>query len=105
MAAILEIRSYQLKPGTGQYFHQLMQEQSLPLLDAAGVGVVLAQPSLHSPDHYILIRRYRDQAHLQFSQEAFYGSAVWRQGPREAIISCIACSTDVIIESNFLGET
>ena len=104
MAAILEIRSYQLKLGTGKYFHQLMCEQSLPLLDAACVSVVLAQPSLHSPDHYILIRRYENLAHRQSSQDAFYGSDAWRQGPRDAIIACITSFTDIIVEENFLGK-
>ena len=104
MADILEMRSYQLKPGTGKSFHQLMQDQSLPLLEAAGVKLVLAQPSMHSPDHYILIRRYDNLAHRQSSQDAFYASAAWRQGPRDAILACIISSTDVIIDANSLGK-
>ena len=104
MAAIVEIRSYQLKPGTGKNFHQLMYEQSLPLLEAAGVSVAFAQPSLHSLDHYILIRRYENLAHRQSSQDAFYASAAWRQGPREAVLACITSSTDVIVDANFLGK-
>ena len=104
MTDIIELRSYQLTPGTEKYFHQLMSEQALPLLAAAGVRVELAQPSLHSPDHYILIRRYKDLTHRQSSQDAFYSSAAWQQGPREAIIACITASTDVIIDAKFLGK-
>ena len=104
MTQIIELRSYQLAPGTEKYFHQLMCEQALPLLAAAGVCIELAQPSLHSPDHYILIRSYKNLAHRQSSQDAFYGSAAWRQGPRDAIIACVTSSTDIIVDSDFLGK-
>lgn len=53
------------------------------------MDVVTYGQSLHDPDDYYLIRSYESLEHLRASQEAFYASAAWRQGPREAIIALI----------------
>ncbi len=55
-------------------------------------------PSLHDENSYYLIRAYDSLAHRQESQDAFYGSPEWRQGPREAIIALIESDTSVVIE-------
>ncbi|MBV1775164.1 NIPSNAP family protein [Burkholderiaceae bacterium DAT-1] len=99
---MIEIRTYQLKPGCGARFHYLVTTQSVPLLRAAGEVVLAANPSLHSDDRYILIRAYRDLAHREQSQNNFYASTAWRRGPREAIIACIENSIDVVLAGSQL---
>lgn len=94
---IIEIRTYSLKPGTGSSFHRCMQEQSLPLLKAANVEVLVAGPSMVDADSYLLVRGYRDQQDRRDSQDRFYASPAWREGPRAAIIACIEHSIDVIL--------
>jgi ketosteroid isomerase-like protein len=84
----VEIRSYNLKPGTRDRFHQLVERDALPLLQRARIDVVSYGPSLHDADSYFLMR----------SEDAFYGSAEWRDGPREAILACIENYTTVVIE-------
>ncbi|OBP13396.1 hypothetical protein A5320_19005 [Rheinheimera sp. SA_1] len=97
MKNIIEIRSYQLKPGTGSEFHQLLHEKSLPLLATAGIDVVLATASLQTPDTYMLVRAYQSVLHCEQSQQAFYASDAWQNGPRAAILACIAsCNTMVL---------
>lgn len=93
---VVEIRSYTLKPGTGGQFHAVVAGQSVPLLRAAGTDVVAYGQSIHDPDAYYLIRSYESLAHLNASQEAFYSSAVWRQGPREAIVSLIETDANAV---------
>jgi hypothetical protein len=100
MARFVEIRTYTLKAGVSAHFHQLMQAQALPLLRAAGTDVVAARPSLHTPDSYMLIRAYRSLDQRSRSQDDFYGSAAWLQGPREAIIACIENYTTAVIEAD-----
>lgn len=78
----VEIRSYNLKPGTRSALHALITEQGLPMLRRWNVDVVAYGPSLHDEDSYFLIRAYSSVEERQRSQEAFYGSAEWRQGPR-----------------------
>ena len=57
--ALLEIRTYRLKPGTTDGFHRVVVEQSIPLLERAGIDVVRFGPSEQSEDgheEYVLIR-------------------------------------------------
>jgi len=97
MNRLVEIRTYRLKPGSGARFHDLVSNQSVPLLRAWGMEVVAFGPSVHDPDAYFLLRAYDDLAHLQASQDAFYATEAWRQGPREAIIELIQSDADAVL--------
>ena len=61
------------------------------------VDVVAYGPSLHDGDSYYLMRSYSSVEDRQRSEDAFYGSDEWRQGPREAILAAIASYTTVVI--------
>lgn len=98
MRRIVEIRTYKLKPGTRTNLHQLVTEQSIPMLKRWEVDVVAYGPSLHDADSYYLIRSYASIEELQQSQDAFYGSTEWKQGPREAILALIENSISVVID-------
>ena len=54
-----------------------------------GMDVIAFGPSAHEPDAYFLIRTYDDLADLNAQEDAFYGSPLWRDGPRESIVSRI----------------
>jgi NIPSNAP len=97
MNRIIEIRSYRLKPGGGAKFHDLVTHQSAPLLAAVNMDVVAYGQSLHDADAYYLIRSYDSLEHLITSQDAFYSSSAWRQGPREAIVSLIEADTNIVV--------
>src|SRR3989304_8851880 len=99
MKRLVEIRSYNLKPGSRAEFHRLVWEQSLPLLKRWRGDVVAFGPSPHDDNSYYLIRAYKDLEDRKSSQDAFYGSPDWRQGPREAIVSPIDGHTSMVIES------
>jgi hypothetical protein len=98
MSQVIEIRSYNLRPGTRDDLHQLMVGQALPMLKRWNVDVVSCGPSLHDDDSYFLIRAYASLQERQQSQDAFYGSAEWRQGPRETILALIESYTSVVLE-------
>jgi hypothetical protein len=94
----VEIRSYNLKPGTRDRFHQLVESHALPLLRRARIDVVSYGPSLHDADTYYLMRSFASVDDRQRTEDAFYGSAEWRKGPREAILACIENYTTVVVE-------
>jgi hypothetical protein len=100
---VIEIRSYRLKPGSGQEFHRLVVEESMPMLDRWDVDVVAFGPSLDDDELYFLIRRYASVEELRRSQAAFYGSAEWREGPREAIVSLIESDLSVVLPADSLS--
>jgi len=89
---IIEIRTYRLHPGTGAEFVRVMREESLPLLESAGVRVLAAGASLVAEDGHeeaYLVRAFDSLADRERQEDEFYGSDVWRHGPREAIVSRI----------------
>ena len=98
MNHVLEIRSYQLKPGSREEFQRLFLEEAFPMLQRWSVDVVAYGPSLHDQDSYYLMRRYNNLAHREESEDAFYGSDEWRQGPREAIIALIEHYAEIVLE-------
>lgn len=98
MGRLIEIRSYTLKPGTGPAFHRLMVDQVLPMLRRWQVDVVGCGPSLHDDESYCLIRAYADLGERQQSQDAFYGSAEWREGPREPLLALVEHHASVVVE-------
>lgn len=102
MNHFVEIRSYNLKPGTRDEFHRLFLEEAFPMLKRWNVDVVSYGPSLHDENSYYLMRRFDSIAHRDESENSFYGSDEWRQGPREAIIACIENYTEFVLE---LDET
>jgi len=98
MNHFLEIRSYTLKSGTRDEFHRLFLEAALPLLKHWNVDVVAYGPSLHDENSYYLMRRFGSLAQRDDSENSFYGSDEWRQGPREQILACIENYSEVVIE-------
>jgi len=98
MIHCVEIRSYNLKPGTREEFNRLFFEHALPLLQRWNVDVVANGPSLHDENSYYLIRRFDSLSHRQESENAFYGSDEWRKGPREQILALIEGYTEVVLE-------
>jgi len=97
MNHFVEIRSYHLKPGTRDQFQRLFLEQAFPMLKRWDVDVVAYGPSLHDQDSYFLMRRYDSLAQREESENAFYGSDEWKQGPREAIIALIEHFTEIVL--------
>ena len=98
MKKFVEIRSYNLKPGTRAEFHRVASAESIPMLKRWGVDVVAFGSSPHDGDTYYLIRAYQSLADRQASQDTFYGSAEWRDGPRAAMVAPIVSYTSIVIE-------
>jgi len=98
LSRLIEIRSYELRPGTREEFHRLVLELSIPMLRRWKVDVVAYGPSAHEEDSYYLIRAYESLAARRESQDAFYGSTEWRDGPRAAILALIETHTSIVLE-------
>jgi hypothetical protein len=98
MSHVLEIRSYNLKPGTRPEFQRLFLDEAFPLLQRWNVDVVAYGPSLHDRDSYFLMRRFDSLAQREESENDFYGSDEWKQGPRESIIALIENYTEIVLE-------
>jgi hypothetical protein len=94
---ILEIRTYNLHPGTRDAFHALVVEHSLPMLDRWKMDVVSYGASAHDDNTYYLMRAFASLADRDAQEDAFYSSDEWRQGPRESILALIESFTTLVI--------
>jgi hypothetical protein len=97
---LLEIRSYNLTPGTRERFHNLFVRESLPLLRRWNVDVVAYGRSLHDTDSYFLMRAFSSVDERDRIEQAFYDSAEWRDGPRAAVLAMIESYTTVVIHAD-----
>ena len=61
------------------------------------VDVVAYGPSLHDSDSYYLMRAFPSVPDRQRSEDAFYSSDEWRNGPREATLADIVSYTTIVI--------
>ncbi len=85
---LIEVRTYRLKPGSAETFIAAVK-QALPLVRASGMDVIAFGRSDHEQESFFLIRAYADREHLVAQQDAFYGSTIWREGPRQALVDCL----------------
>ena len=102
-AMIIEIRTYRLRPGSVEAFVEVMRDSALPLLedfeiDVLSLGASLDPTDTEQPDAY-LIRAFADLAAREVAEERFYGSAAWREGPREAVLAPIVDYHTVVLEA------
>ena len=94
---LVEIRAYRLKPGTRADFHAAVTNQSLPMVRAFGMDVVSHGPVPNDDNGYYLVRSFASLAELTAQQDEFYGSAPWREGPREAMLARIETYVDTLL--------
>lgn len=95
---LVEIRTYNLKPGSGGQFDRLVEERSVPMLHRWNVDLVAHGPSRHDAESYVLIRAYDSLEDRRRSQDAFYSSDEWRDGAQKEILACIDSYTTAVVE-------
>ena len=94
---VVEIRSYNLKPGTRDQFHALFEREALPLLKRWKTDVVAYGPSPHDKDSWFLMRGFPSVEQRQKDEDAFYGSDEWIKGPRAAILAGIDTYATIVV--------
>ncbi len=99
---MIEILILKLKEGTREDFHHVYVTQSLPLLRKWEINVIAHGKSLHDENTYFVIRLFESLENRQTLEDSFYGSEVWKNGPREAIISKIESSATLVVKTESL---
>jgi hypothetical protein len=94
--ATVELRSYNLKPGTRDEFHRLVVA-TLPLLERWKIDVVGYGPSAHDSTSYLLIRSFKSVDDRARREASFYDSREWLEGPRERVLALIESYTTVVL--------
>jgi quinol monooxygenase YgiN len=97
MSRLLEIRTYRLKPGTIEAFHDAVHTKAVPMLQAKGMDVVAYGRSDHEEETYFLARSYTSREALEREQAEFYGSEDWKLGPRSELVDRIQTYMNTLI--------
>jgi hypothetical protein len=100
---ITEIRTYKLKKGSSENFQKIFKDESLPMLKRWKVNVVDFGLSLVDDESFYLIRSYDSVAQRKKSQDEFYGSEEWINGPNDALMNCIETYNTFVIENEKLS--
>lgn len=78
----------------------MVVEQSIPLLERAGIDVVRFGPSEareDGHDEYVLIRAFESGDARDEQEAAFYSSAAWVDGPRQEILARIESFHTIVL--------
>jgi hypothetical protein len=86
---VIEILTLDIKPGRRDEFHKRYVTKSVPLLKKWNFNLVAYGPSLHDANSYYVIRAFKSLEDRQVSEDAFYSSDDWKQGPRDAILELV----------------
>jgi hypothetical protein len=86
---VFEILTLDIKPGRRDEFHTVYVTQSVPLLKKWNFNLVAYGPSLHDANSYYVIRRFKNLEDREKSEDAFYNSDDWKQGPRDAVMGLV----------------
>lgn len=96
---ITEIRIYKLKENSSRTFNIVFTEQSLPMMKRWKIDIVDYGFSLIDEESFYLIRNYKNIEQRKESQDAFYGSDEWINGPEKEIMSCIDTYNTTVIDN------
>ena len=99
---ITEIRIYKLKENTATTFYKVFMEQSMPMMKRWKVDVLDYGFSLIDKDSFYLIRNYENIEQRKISQDAFYGSDEWKNGPEKEIMKCIDTYNTSVVDNSKL---
>lgn len=98
MTAVLDVRVYELVPGTADEFDRLFRECALPMLERYGIEVVAYGRSRKDADRYCLIRRFASEAERDERLAAFYGSPEWLENYDERVTALIERYSTAVID-------
>lgn len=103
MTRLLEIRTYRVKPGTIDAFHNVFHTEAVPMLLAKGMDVVAYGRSNHEEETYFLLRSYASREALDREQADFYESDDWKLGPRSLLVDQIQTYVNTLVWASELS--
>ncbi|GAA2463963.1 NIPSNAP family protein [Winogradskya humida] len=75
--ALLEIRFFDLHPGTRDEFHRISHEGTVPLMRRCGITVVAYGPMLNDENAWCLVRAFKSEQDRITTSATVYETAEW----------------------------
>jgi hypothetical protein len=101
---VIEILILDVKPGKRDEFHKIYETESLPLLRKWKIDVIAHGPSKHDANSYYIIRSFKSLEDRQRSEDAFYSSDDWKNGPRTALLALVDHFAYTVVSAETLKE-
>jgi hypothetical protein len=98
MPAIIEMRTYRVKPGQRAAFLEIFLAKSVPAHRALGMGVVGPFLSQEDPDAFFWMRTFPDLAARDAMKSAFYDGPLWKDGLEQNLFPLLAGYDVLVVE-------
>jgi hypothetical protein len=86
----LEIRLFQLHPGTRDEFHRISRDGTIPLMRRMGITVVAHGASLNNENGYFLLRAFPSEEQRIAQGKAVYETPEWTEEYDTVVMGMIA---------------
>lgn len=86
MTAVIEVRTYQIQPGRRVEIIDVLASRLFPAHRELGIRVLGPFPSAEDEDTLVWLRAFPDAASRDTMTKAFYGSQLWRDELKDAIV-------------------
>jgi hypothetical protein len=86
----LEIRLFQLHPGTRDEFHRISRDGTIPLMRRMGITVVAHGASLNNENGYFLLRAFPSEEQRIAQGKAVYETPEWTEKYDTVVMGMIA---------------
>ncbi|MEE9324084.1 MAG: NIPSNAP family protein [Dehalococcoidia bacterium] len=86
--AVLELRTYTVKPGRMAEWLEIFDKDIIPLNDAFGIKILASWRNVDKQDEFIWLRTFEDAAAQKSKSEAMYSSQQWK-AMEEQVEDCL----------------
>jgi len=100
---IIEMRTYQLKPGKRSEFLEIFRTKSIPAHDEIGMKILGPFLSIEDPDTFFFMRGFPDLGSREPMKARFYEGALWK-GELESRLMPMIEKYDVVVVDDPEGK-
>jgi len=93
---IIEMRTYQIKPGKRSEFLAIFRTKSMPAHAEIGMKIIGPFLSIEDPDVFFFMRGFPDLASREPMKAKFYEGELWKT-QLEAVLMPLIVSYDVVL--------
>jgi len=98
MAAVIEMRTYRLKPGKRSEFLQIFTTRSVPEHQRLGMRIIGPFPSIEDPDVFFFMRAFPELAQRDALKQQFYEGQLWKRELEAQLMPLIEKYEVVLVE-------
>jgi len=95
---IIEMRTYQLKPGKRAEFLEIFRTKSVPAHDEIGMKILGPFLSVEDPDTFFFMRGFPDLASREPMKARFYEGELWKRELENVLMPMIEKYDVVLVD-------